>query len=79
MYLGSFKSFSSVLNDGAIVAIVFPKVQLAKRTYSLEALIDKLKAKGYNLLVEPVLYAREGARVIRQICIFTYSQKQNNT
>lgn len=79
MYLGSFKSFASILNEGAIVAIVFPKVQLEKRTYSLDSLIDKLKAKGYNLLVDPVIYAREGARVARQICLFGFSRKENNT
>jgi len=74
MYLGSFKAFTNILNDGAVVAIVFPKVQTDKRIYSLESLIDKLKAKGYNLLVDPVLYAREGARVARQICLFSFNR-----
>lgn len=77
MYLGSFKSFSSILKDGAVVAIVFPKVQTEKRSYSLDSLIDKLKTKGYNLLVDPVIYAREGARVARQICLFSYSRQTN--
>lgn len=77
MYLGSFKSFTKVLNDGAIVAIVFPRVETPKRTYSLDGLIDKLKTKGYNLLVDPVLYAREGARVARQICLFSFSDQDN--
>ncbi len=72
MYLGSFKSFTKVLSDGAVVAIVFPRVSTAKRTYSLDSLIDKLKTKGYNLVVDPVLYAREGARVARQICLFSF-------
>jgi len=72
MYLGSFKSFTKVLNEGAVVAIVFPKVTTDKRTYSLDSLIDKLTTKGYNLLVDPVLYAREGARVARQICLFSF-------
>jgi len=77
MYLGSFKSFANILNDGAVVAIVFPKVQTEKRTYSLESLIDKLKAKGYNLLVDPVIYAREGARVARQICLFSFNRQNS--
>jgi len=77
MYLGSFKSFANILNDGAVVAIVFPKVQTEKRTYSLESLIDKLRAKGYNLLVDPVIYAREGARVARQICLFSFNRLNN--
>jgi tRNA G10 N-methylase Trm11 len=77
MYLGSFKSFAKVLNNGAIVAIVFPRVETPKRTYSLDGLIDKLQTKGYNLLVDPVLYAREGARVARQICLFSFSDQDN--
>lgn len=77
MYLGSFKSFAQVLNNGAVLAIVFPRVETPKRTYSLDGLIDKLKTKGYNLLVDPVLYAREGARVARQICLFGFSDRDN--
>lgn len=78
MYLGSFKSFAKVLNEGAMVAIVFPRVQTDKRTYSLDGLIDKLEAKGYNLVVDPVLYAREGARVARQICLFSFHTSKSN-
>ncbi len=74
MYLGSFKSFTNILNDGAVVAIILPQVQTARKTYSLESLIDKLKTKGYNLLVDPVVYAREGARVARQICLFSFNR-----
>lgn len=77
MYLGSFKSFAKVLNEGAVVAIVFPQVTTDKRTYSLDSLIDKLTTKGYNLLVDPVLYAREGARVARQICLFSFHSSSN--
>lgn len=75
MYLGSFKSFTQILNDGAVLAVVFPMVDSGKRIYSLESLIDKLKTKGYNLLVNPLLYAREGARVARQICLFSFDKK----
>ena len=78
MYLCSFNVLANILNDGAVVASVFPKVQTDKRIYSLESLIDKLKAKGYNLLVDPVLYAREGARVARQICLFSFNRSTNN-
>lgn len=77
MYLGSLKSFANILNDRAVVAIIFPKVKTDRRSYSLESLIDKLKAKGYNLLVDPVLYAREGARVARQICLFSFNRQNN--
>ncbi|HPS40623.1 MAG TPA: hypothetical protein PLQ50_01300 [Candidatus Woesebacteria bacterium] len=75
MYLGSFKSFASILSDKAMVVIVLPQVSTAKRIYSLLGLIDKLKAKGYNLLVDPVPYAREGARVTRQICLFRFNRQ----
>ena len=74
MYLGSFKSFASILSDKAMIVIILPQVSTAKRIYSLLGLIDKLKAKGYNLLVDPVPYAREGARVTRQICLFRFNR-----
>lgn len=75
MYLGAFKNFSKILNEGAYVFMIFPKVQGKKRVYSLENFVDKLVAKGYNLQVKPVLYAREGARVQREIYLFRFDPK----
>ena len=75
MYLGAFKNFSKILNEGAFVFMIFPKVQGKNRVYSMENFIDKLSSRGYNLQVKPVLYAREGARVQREIYLFKFDPK----
>jgi tRNA G10 N-methylase Trm11 len=72
MYLGAMKSFTQVLNEGAILAMVFPMVKTDKREYNLSSLIDKLASRGYNSLIDPIVYAREGARVARQIVVFKF-------
>lgn len=72
MYLGALKAFTRILGDGAIVVMVFPLVTTDKREYNLFGLIDKLQAKGYNLVVDPLVYAREGARVARQIVVLRF-------
>lgn len=56
LYLGAFNNFSKILNPGAKIAIIFPKVVTKHRVFSLDHLIDKLSAKGYNLVVSPLLY-----------------------
>jgi len=76
MYLGAFKNFSKILNPGAKIVIIFPKVQAEQKTYSLKKLIDKLALKGYNPFVESLTYARSGARVQREIYCFTYEGKK---
>lgn len=72
LYLGAFNNFSKILNPGAKIAIIFPKVVAEHQVFSLEHLIDKLSAKGYNLLVSPLLYARSGARVQRELYFFNF-------
>ncbi len=72
MYLGALKAFTRILNDGALLVMVFPLVTTDKRQYHLLSLIDKLQAKGYNLVVDPLVYAREGARVARQIVVLRF-------
>lgn len=72
LYLGAFNNFSKILNPGAKIAIIFPKVVTKHRVFSLDHLIDKLSAKGYNLVVSPLLYARQGARVQRQVYFFNF-------
>lgn len=72
LYLGAFNNFSKILNPGAKVAIIFPKVVAEHRVFSLDHLIDKLSAKGYNLVVSPLLYARQGARVQREVYFFNF-------
>ena len=76
MYLGAFKNFAKILNPGAMVFIIFPKVMGQNKTFSLRKLIDKLALKGYNLTVNPLLYAREGARVQREIYLFEFQGKE---
>lgn len=71
LYLGAFNNFAKILNAGAIIAIIFPKVVAEHRVFSLDHLIDKLSAKGYNLVVSPLLYARSGARVQREVYFFS--------
>lgn len=75
LYLGAFNSFSSILSQQARICIVFPRVTTEKRSYSMANLIDKLQARGYNLLVKPVLYAREGAQIQREICLFSFERR----
>lgn len=72
LYLGAFNSFSQILRPGARICLIFPKAVSSKKTHSMAALIDKLQAKGYNLLVEPVLYARAAAQIQREICLFSF-------
>jgi tRNA G10 N-methylase Trm11 len=74
MYLGAFKAFKVILkNDGKIV-IVFPMVEAPRKTYDLSKLIDKLALLGYTTTSEPIVYARKGATVQRQIFVFTLNK-----
>ncbi|MFA6814012.1 MAG: methyltransferase domain-containing protein [Candidatus Pacebacteria bacterium] len=73
LYLGAFNNFSKILNPGAKIGIIFPKVVAEHQVFSLDHLIDKLNTKGYNLLVPPLLYARSGARVQREVYFFTFN------
>jgi len=75
MYLGAFKAFREVLKGGGKIVIVFPMVETPKKTYDLAKLIDKLEQLGYTTTSEPVVYARFGAVVQRQIIVFTLNKK----
>lgn len=81
MYLGAFKHWATLLDDGASVVIVFPTVTIEddkgrKRSYSLDSLIDKLATFGYTTLSEPVLYSRPQAIVQRQIYRFRFNKQK---
>jgi len=81
MYIGAFKHWTTLLDDGASVVIIFPKVTIEdkkgrERVYSLDSLIDKLATFGYTTLSKPVLYSRPQAIVQRQIYRFKFD-KQN--
>ena len=74
MYLGAFKAFKEVLKNQGRIVIVFPMVEAPRKTYDLSKLIDKLSALGYTTTSEPIVYARKGAVVQRQIFVFTLNK-----
>ncbi|MEA2056257.1 MAG: hypothetical protein U9O78_00865 [Patescibacteria group bacterium] len=74
MYLGSFKTWASMLKPGALVVIIFPFVQTSNFEYNLLDLIDKLTEYGYTLEVSPQEYYRKWADVKRHILIFRYQE-----
>jgi tRNA G10 N-methylase Trm11 len=74
LYLGAFKQWTQILNQDAVVVIIFPQVVSGKNTYGLEGLIDKLASLGYTIASEPVLYHRPQAIVQRQIVVFKYTK-----
>ncbi len=72
LYLGAFKSLKQVLAPQAKVVIIFPRTEISGKIYNLSNLIDKLASKGYTCQVSPIVYAREGATIQREIYIFEY-------
>ena len=76
LYLGAFKRFSQVLKPGAVLVVIFPKVEGQYKTYDLRALIDKLALNGYNLVVPPLVYARKRARVQREIYCLEFNPRK---
>jgi tRNA G10 N-methylase Trm11 len=72
MYWGAFRHWTSVLESGGEVVIVFPAVQVGKIRYSLKNLIDKLEPLGYTIVSESWSYHRPGAIVEREIHHFRY-------
>ncbi len=78
LYLGAFKHWATLLDDGASIVIVFPTVTIQTKygkeiVYSLDSLIDKLEVFGYTTLSKPVLYSRPKAIVQRQIYRFRFN------
>lgn len=78
MYKGMFKAWRPWLQPRATIVCVFPKWQLEgeykQKTFDLHSLIDFLEPIGYTTSSEPVVYARPGAVVQREIWHFTYQQ-----
>ncbi len=74
LYLGAFKHWTTILESGAKVVIVFPRVRESTdhRAYSLEKIVDKLRDLGYTMESDPLNYARPDAIVERSIYQFTY-------
>ncbi len=79
MYKGMFKAWKAWLQPKATIVCVFPKWQIQgeykQKTFDLHKLIDFLEPIGYTTSSEPVVYARPGAVVQREIWHFTYQQK----
>lgn len=81
MYIGAFKHWTTLLDDGASIVIIFPTVTITdergrKTSYSLDNLIDKLATFGYTTLSKPVLYSRPQAIVQRQIYRFRFNKQK---
>ena len=81
LYLGAFKHWTTLLDDGAAITIVFPTVTIVgtkerEITYSLDSLIDKLGTFGYTTLSKPILYHRPQAIVQRQIYRFKFNKQK---
>jgi tRNA G10 N-methylase Trm11 len=72
MYWGAFRHWRELLTDGGRVVIVMPRVTMEGKTYSLESLLDKIKALGYTKRPGELIYARPGAIVQREIAVFDY-------
>lgn len=79
MYLGVFKQWTKILQKHAKVVMIFPYVEAGNpqhpQVFSLEGMIDKLRALGYTPDSEPVMYARPQAIIQRQIWVFTFDKK----
>lgn len=75
LYLGSFKHWTKLLKNNAVVIIIFPVFSQSKKAAPWQKLIDKLSVLGYTSLSEPVLYARPKAVVRRNIYCFRYHVK----
>ncbi len=75
LYLGSFKHWTKLLKNNAVVVIIFPVFSKSKKAAPWQKLIDKLSVLGYTSLSEPVGYARPQAVVKRSIHCFRYNVK----
>lgn len=80
LYVGAFKQWTHVLQDNAVITIIFPRTEaeLANRTriFSLEGIIDKLEKIGYTTQSEPILYYRPQAVIQREIHTFIYKSSK---
>ncbi|PIY80151.1 MAG: hypothetical protein COY80_04520 [Candidatus Pacebacteria bacterium CG_4_10_14_0_8_um_filter_42_14] len=75
LYLGGFRHWRSILPEGAPITIIFPRSRVGKTVHSMTRLIDKLEELGYTTQSEPLVYARSGAVIEREIYTFIYRNK----
>ncbi len=78
LYLGAFRRWTSLLNDGARLVVIFPRATDRRgQIYCLDSLLDKLTSLGYNKKSQGLMYAREHASVSREVCIFEWTGNKN--
>lgn len=75
LYLGGFRHWRSILPEDAPITIIFPRSRVGKIVHSMTRLIDKLEELGYTTQSEPLVYARSGAVIEREIYTFIYRNK----
>ncbi len=76
LYWGAFRHWTKILNPGATIVIVFPRVKADNGTlFSLDHLLDKIATLGYNKRSCDLFYARPQAIVEREIVILAYEPK----
>lgn len=76
LYLGAFRQWRGILQTGARVVMIFPRVEAENgRVYDFSRFVDKLQADGYTLQVDfgTLRYHRRDAVVQRDIGIFEYN------
>ncbi|MEN8253415.1 MAG: hypothetical protein ABFQ62_03515 [Patescibacteria group bacterium] len=77
LYLGSFKNWAKILDNNAVLVVVFPSSETEQKEFSLSHLIDKLEGIGYSMLSKPVQYARPEAIIKRQIYLLRYVKSKS--
>ncbi len=68
LYLGAFKVWQSILKTDGKVVIVLPRSKASPHTWL--NLVDRLSSFGYTPVSDPLVYARPGAVIEREIWIF---------
>ncbi|MDO5561154.1 MAG: hypothetical protein Q4G02_00015, partial [bacterium] len=73
MYWGAFRHWTQILRPGSKIVIVMPRVHADNgQVFTLDSLLDKLAALGYNKQSRELFYARPQAIVEREIAVFEY-------
>ncbi len=68
LYIGSFKTFHTVLADKGIIVFAEPEYFMHGKSYKV-GIIDNCERFGYTAIRQPILYKRENALVGRRIGI----------
>lgn len=65
LYIGSFKSWRSVLKPNGVVVVALPSFTVGKTVYSVKKVIDTCENYGYTKVLGPIAYKRPQAIVQR--------------